>query len=156
MDDALATSVARLVAIEEIRQLKARYCRYVDLRMWDEFPSLFTEDLDIDFAETTSGARTREEWFAAVRRHFTTGISVHHVHVPEIEILDEDHASAIWPMFDLVEIPADSPYESHTGWGHYTEQYRRVDGRWLISRVQLTRIKRMAVDSPAAAAADRD
>ena len=45
-------------------------------------------------------------------------------------------------MYDLVETPPESEYESHTGWGHYTEEYRKVDGRWLISRTQLTRLKR--------------
>lgn len=79
-------------------------------------------------------------------------MSVHHGHVPEIEILDDDHARGIWPMYDLVETPPESAYESHTGWGHYAEEYRRVDGRWLISRTQLTRLKRVVLDEEPAKA----
>ena len=140
----LEQRIARLEAIEEIRRLKARYFRCVDTRNWDEFATLFTEDAAFSFAESTSGARSREDFLVAVARHFTSGISVHHGHEPEIEILDEGRATGVWPMFDLVESPADSGYVNHTGWGHYTEEYRKgADGVWRISRSCLSRIKRV-------------
>jgi hypothetical protein len=143
VDETLEQAVRRLTAIEEIRSLKARYCRCVDFKQWDEFASLFTEDLQVDFAESTSGAQTREQFVDAARRHFEGGLSIHQAHLGEVTFQDEDHATAIWPMFDLVEMPQSSSYESHTGYGHYTEEYRRVDRRWLIARTQLTRLKRV-------------
>ena len=142
MEESLEQAVRRLVAIEAIKNLKARYFRCVDSRQWEEFATLFTDDVQIDFAESTSGSKTRDEFVAAAARHFATGISIHHGHLPEIDVLDDDHATAIWPMFDLVETAPDSGYESHTGYGHYTEEYRRVDGRWLISKTRLSRVKR--------------
>ena len=145
MNETLEQAVRRLVAIEEIRKLKAKYFRCVDGKHWEEFATLFTDDLEIDFAESTSGPRTREEFVDSARRHFEGALSIHHGHAPEIDILDEDRAMGIWPMFDLVESAPDSPYESHTGYGHYTEEYRRVDGRWLISRTQLSRVKRVVL-----------
>lgn len=45
-------------------------------------------------------------------------------------------------MFDVVEPPATSGYLVLTGFGHYTEEYRRVGGRWRIARLRLTRLKR--------------
>lgn len=149
MERTIEQQVDWLVAIEEIRQLKARYCRAVDLKLWDVFADLFTDDLQIDHAESTSHAKTKTEFVEAAKRHFTGAVSVHHVHVPEIEILDADHARAICPMFDFVDAAEGSGYDSHTGWGHYVEEYRKVDGRWYISRTQLTRIKRV-VTKPAA------
>jgi hypothetical protein len=146
MDQTVEAAVARLLAIEEIGQLKARYFRFVDCKMWDEFADLFTDDLQIEFAESTSRPLTRKQFVASAARHFTGAMSVHHGHVPEIEILDDTHARGIWPMFDRVETPPESPYESHTGWGHYTEEYRKVDGRWLISRTALTRLERVVLD----------
>ena len=145
MEESLEQAVRRLLAIEDIKRLKARYFRCVDFKQWEEFATLFTDDLVIDFAESTSGPRTREEFVASARRHFQDGISVHHGHLPEITVEDEDNARAIWPMFDLVEMPDSSPYESHTGYGHYIEQYRRVDGQWRIARTQLTRVKRVSL-----------
>lgn len=141
MED-LRETVERLASIEEIRGLKARYFRFVDTKDWDGFAELFTDDLQIDFEESTSRPLTKDQFVASVARHFQGAMSVHHGHVPEIEILDAEHARGIWPMYDLVETPPESEYESHTGWGHYTEEYRKVDGRWLISRTQLTRLKR--------------
>lgn len=150
MDVDLERRIARLEAIEEIRRLKARYFRCVDTRAWDEFADLFTEDLQIDFAESTTGPKTKAEFLASVARHFADGISVHHGHEPEIEILDEANARGIWPMYDLVESCAGSGYENHTGWGHYTESYRReADGCWRISRSRLSRIKRIELPKDA-------
>lgn len=147
MEESLEQAVKRLVAIEEIRQLKARYFRAVDMKKWDMFSDLFTEDLQIDFPESTSKPMTRDEFVRAAARHFAGAVSVHHGHIPEIEIIDDTRARAIWPMFDLVETPEDSDYDSHTGYGHYTEEYRKEDGRWKICRTQLTRIKRVVLES---------
>lgn len=140
MDD-LERRITRLEAIEEIRRLKARYFRCVDLRQWDEFADLFTEDFVPDFGESTSGPRTKAEFVDAVARHFAAGISVHHGHEPEIDVVDAENATGLWPMYDLVESPAESGYRNHTGWGHYAETYRRVDGRWRIASTRLTRLK---------------
>ncbi|WP_308162708.1 nuclear transport factor 2 family protein [Nocardia alni] len=139
----LERSVRRLIAIEDIRQLKARYFRCVDLRLWEEFADLFTEDLVVDFAESTSDPKGKTEFLASVARHFRSGYSVHHGHIPEIDVVDDTSATAIWPMYDRVESPADSGYVSHEGWGHYTETYRKCDdGKWRICRSRLTRIQR--------------
>ncbi|MDO3402764.1 nuclear transport factor 2 family protein [Mycolicibacterium neoaurum] len=139
----LERRIRRLEAIESIRLVKARYFRCVDFRLWDEFADLFTDDLEVDFAESTSKPKGKFEFLASVANHFVTGYSVHHGHLPEIDIVDDDTATALWPMYDRVESPADSGYESHEGWGHYTETYRRCDdGKWRISRSKLSRIQR--------------
>jgi hypothetical protein len=147
MDETVEQAVRRLVAIEEIRNLKARYFRCVDFHHWDEFRELFTENLEIDFAESTSNPTSRDEFVASVRRHFETStLSVHHGHNAEITVHDDDHANGIWPMFDLVEMPPDSGYDTHTGYGNYIEDYvRGPDGRWRIAKTQLTRIKRVVL-----------
>lgn len=143
MSDDLEARIRRLEAESEIRRLKTRYFRCVDFRSWDEFADLFTDDLEVDFLESTSGSKTKAEFIASAERHFATGYSVHHGHEPEIEILDDHNATAIWPMYDRVESPEGSGYVSHEGWGHYTESYRRCDdGRWRIAKSRLTRIKR--------------
>jgi uncharacterized protein (TIGR02246 family) len=143
----LAERVDRLEAIEEIRALKAKYCRCVDTKDWEGFATIFTEDLVIDFGESTSHPQSKSEFVSSAARHFAKNLSVHQVHNGEVEFLDAAHARAIWPMYDLVEkTSADSDYASHTGWGHYTEEYRKRDGRWLCSRTQLTRIKRVVLE----------
>jgi hypothetical protein len=146
-DLTLEQRIQRLEAIEEIRALKAAYCRCVDLKLWEEFVGLFTEDLIVDFAESTSDPQSRDEFVASASRHFDGGnLSVHHVHNGEIEFRDEGHACAVWPMFDLVETEPTTGYASHTGYGHYIEEYRRENGRWQVCRIQLTRLKREVLE----------
>lgn len=142
-DHDLEQRVRRLEDIESIRRVKARYFRCVDFRLWDEFADLFTDDLEVDFAESTSKPKGKNEFIASVASHFVTGFSVHHGHLSEIDIIDDNTATALWPMYDRVESPADSGYVSHEGWGHYSETYRRCDdGQWRISRSKLSRIRR--------------
>jgi len=38
-----------LVALEEIRQVKHRYLRCVDLKLWDDLADTFTQDATADY-----------------------------------------------------------------------------------------------------------
>ncbi|SFT22505.1 hypothetical protein [Streptomyces sp. ok210] len=43
-------------------------------------------------------------------------------------------------MQDILNIPAGTKgVEGHHGYGQYRETYEKVDGKWLISSVDLTR-----------------
>lgn len=134
-------TVARLLAIEEIQRLKARYFRFVDEKRWDEFGELFTEDVVIDIEGSSQQPRDRAELVAATRRHYGDALTVHHGHMPEIEIIDRDHARGTWAMVDIIDVPEGHALPSFVGYGHYRDEYRRTEGRWRISRLSLTRIK---------------
>ena len=64
--------------------------------------------------------------------------TVHQVHSPEIEVAG-DEARAIWAMQDRLVWPDG---RTLTGFGHYHERYRRVDGTWRIAEGRLTRLLR--------------
>jgi hypothetical protein len=74
--------------------------------------------------------------------HRTAAPTVHHGHMPEIQITGPDTASGIWAMEDLLPVPAgkDAP-EGHDGYGQYRETYRKADGHWLIDSLVLTRFR---------------
>ena len=55
----------------------------------------------------------------------------------KIEVTGADTASGIWSMYDRVELPG----AAFEGWGHYHEDYRRVEGQWRIARIVLTRLR---------------
>ena len=44
-----------LVALEEIRQVKYRYLRCVDLKLWDEMAEVFTPDATVDYGTMVYG-----------------------------------------------------------------------------------------------------
>ncbi|WP_405670204.1 nuclear transport factor 2 family protein [Streptomyces sp. NBC_00055] len=69
--------------VEEIKKLKARYCRFVDTRNWLGLRSLFTDD-----ARSTLGSedQSAEEFVTLAREWLGKSTSVHSVSMPEIEI----------------------------------------------------------------------
>jgi hypothetical protein len=69
--------------------------------------------------------------------------TVHHGHMPEIELTGADTARGIWAMYDYVEWPPKTSGErvGLQGYGHYREEYVREDGRWRIQKLRLERLR---------------
>jgi hypothetical protein len=139
----VAATVQALWDIEQIKQLKARYFRLLDMRQWDDWSQLFTEDCEFRTRPDPDEVQTgREEFAAFVRSIITPGVSVHHGHMPEITITGADTASGIWSMFDYVQTDPDAVAQfALQGYGHYVETYRRTVQGWRISSLQLTRLR---------------
>ena len=137
---------SQLVEIEQIKQLKARYFRFMDTRQWDEWAEVFAEDCVMhvelgrgDPDEVYSG---RDEIVRHVSSALKPTSTVHHGHMPEIELTGEDSARGIWAMYDYVTWNSERDLK---GYGHYHETYTKRDGRWRILTLRLTRLR---VDSP--------
>ena len=80
----------QLLAIEEIKQLKARYFRCMDTKDWDGFAAVFAPDAVLDVTGETGTdegiVRGNELIAEYVRGHVDPVTTVHHGHMPEIEI----------------------------------------------------------------------
>ena len=125
--------------IEAIKQLKARYFRLMDTKDWDGMREVFAEDVYID--TTDSGGRVvegAEDFMAGLREILEDVLTVHHGHMPEIELTSATTATGIWAMEDRLRWP--DGRELH-GAGHYHEEYEKVDGRWHITKMTLTRLR---------------
>ena len=137
--------VERLEAMEEIRQLKARYFRCLDAKDWDGFGAVFTEQAQLDISEEMGPDRSpvigREPIVELVRRVVTDVVTVHHGHTPEISVESADTAHGVWAMEDHLFWPEGGPLRSMHGYGHYHETYRRTPAGWQIDRMVLTRIR---------------
>lgn len=124
--------------IEAIKRLKARYFRLMDTKQWDQWGDVFTEDAHLaaspDPNETFHGRADIVKRVSAVLRDART---VHHGHMPEIELTGPDTATGIWAMYDFVDMPQ---LVLH-GWGHYHEEYAKQGGVWRIRRSRLTRLR---------------
>jgi hypothetical protein len=140
--------VTRLLAIEDIRRLRAQYWRFVDTKQWAAFGRLFAPDahfLDHATGFECDGAAEIESKIEAVLQ---PAMSVHHGHHAEIDFDDESHARGIWAMYDYLRFPPgevtpQNPYAGASvhGYGHYVDQYVRLDGRWLFQTVDLYRLQ---------------
>lgn len=138
-------TVARLVAIEEIHQLKARYCRLLDEKNWAELSDVFAEYAHIETDRGLSGGAQHtfddsSSFIAHLQRLMQPIRSVHHVHAPEITMVSADSASGIWAVADHLSVTEGRSFATLQGYGHYREKYSRIDGRWLITDMRLSRL----------------
>lgn len=140
------TDVERLIAAEEIKQLKARYFRYMDTKQWSGWEEIFTTDAVMDVSEERVPGgpqdgivKGRDKIIPFVSKVLEGVVTVHHGHMPEIEVTSDTAARGIWSMEDKLRWP-DGKTTLH-GYGHYHETYEKVAGKWRIKTLKLTRLR---------------
>jgi hypothetical protein len=128
--------------LEAIRQLKARYFRFLDTKDWDGFRTVFAPDVHVDVSTDGGGTFDGLDAFLEFLVPTLTGVvTVHHGHMPEIELTSSTTASGIWAMEDLLQFQPQSGIAEVHGWGHYHETYEKVDGTWRIKTTRLSRLR---------------
>jgi hypothetical protein len=123
---------SEILEIELIKQLKGRYCRYLDTKDWSAWRDIFTDDFVSDTAEAGGQVIVgADEFVAYIRKTLgkPTQPTVHQVHAPEIDVLSETTARGVWALEDVVRL---APGVNLKGYGHYHETYEKVDGKWFI------------------------
>lgn len=154
---AILSGIDRVPAIEEIKRVFARRLYALDTKQWDLYPTLHTEDVisetwsgvPADRQPTSDGVSNRvvgNERLGQTIRNLMDGdkrvTSVHHGHTPIIEFTSDTTATGIWAMEDKLWWTHPDGAEEHLhGFGHYHEEYRLVDGVWLISYRSLSRLR---------------
>jgi hypothetical protein len=133
---------------EELRQLKARYFRFIDTKRWTELRSLFTEDCRFEGLWAT--ANSPEKFVENVSTNFPQEVrSIHHGYMPELKLVGIDRVKAIWSMSDYLEWPIGTrnylgvgveDQRGIRGYGYYEDEYRRESGVWRISYLRLSRL----------------
>jgi len=138
----------RLIELEELKNLKASYFYYLDTKDWESWLGLFTPDATLQWDSTPSvGGRdgqTSQKYVGIeqIREHVAYGIldpaqTVHQGHTPILALTSENTATGIWAMEDIV---SSSDRVLHA-YGHYRETYRKVDRKWKIASLHLTRLR---------------
>lgn len=128
--------------IEAIKALKARYFRLIDTKDWEGLRHVVAPDVHVDVsadgAGTFAGADAFLEMLAPTMAQV---VSVHHGHMPEIELTSPTTATGIWAMEDVLQFPSGTGLAELHGWGHYHETYVKLDGAWRIATLRLTRLR---------------
>jgi hypothetical protein len=141
-----------LVDLEQIKRLKAAYCRCVDTKCWEELRSLFTDDTVFEGFGSAPTGSTVDQFITGISGRLTTAVTIHHCHMPEIAFngpdpLKPDRARGTWAMMDIVELatgtsPREAPgHRGFFGYGHYQDEYRREGGIWKFCFKRLTRLR---------------
>ncbi len=142
----LEARLAELEAVQAIQDLKSRYGALADARygrggvvepealarIADEIVLLFTEDAVWDGGKALGLCRGRDE----IRQRFlepTLRFSWHYFVKPLIEVRG-DEATGTW---DILAPCSDASGRPMWMAGLEEDEYRRVDGRWLHSRMRM-------------------
>ena len=97
----MSTQLQSMLDTESIKSLKAKYFRSMDTKDWASLSSCFTEDLVADFREAPGMlAEGRDNYMSQLVEILKDASTVHHGHMPEIEIIDEEQAVGVWAMDD--------------------------------------------------------
>jgi len=134
------SDLERVVAIEEIKQLKSRRDRAVDLKDWATLEALHAPDHQshVDgFPPWTTAA----EMIRNVRSSLEGVISVHQCHTPDITFESSTRANGVWAMEDYLSWMQGEDEHWLRGYGFYEETYEKRDGRWVYVWRRLRRLK---------------
>jgi hypothetical protein len=138
---ATAANLQRLLDLEEIRRLKYRYCRCIDMANVDELRELFTEDASVCYVGGSYRfeAQGRDKIIEAIGYAFhAEAIATHNVNHPEIDFTSPTEATGLWYLRDWFlnlrhKIITD-------GAALYRDRYVKRAGRWLIQHASYERI----------------
>ena len=132
------SDIEQLLAIEEIKLLKARRDRACDTKDWDLYRALHADN-NVSHNDGFERWESADVMIEAVKALLDKGrTTVHHSHTTEITLVGNDKARGIWAMEDLI-------FDSETGellihgFGFYHETYQKIGGKWLFTSRQLKR-----------------
>jgi hypothetical protein len=130
---------AQLSAVEAIRQVKARYFRFMDRQDWPRFAEVFAREVVAGSGgQRIVGRSAVVEYIAGACEGVRTA---HQGFLPEIELEGDGRASGVWAMSDYFEVNDTDPPVGFTGFGHYFDEYVYEDAAWRIVSTRLTRIQ---------------
>ena len=129
-----------LEAIELIKQLKARYFRFIDTRDIAGLQAVFTEDATATFkgADYDFDLKGWPALEAFYKKSFTPqAFGMHNGHHPEISV-EGDTATGIWYLQDIfVNLAQDITI---MGSALYHDEYRVEAGEWRIASTGYKRL----------------
>jgi hypothetical protein len=131
-EHSLEARIARLEALDDIRQLPAKYSLSLDMRDLDAHVNLFAPDIRV--SRELSGRAHLKRWLDDTLRLQFTGTS-HHIGNHIIEFDDADNAHGVVYSRNEHETPcADGGDEWIIMQMLYWDNYQRIDGRWYFRR----------------------
>ena len=132
-------SPEELVEIELIKQLKYKYMRCIDQKLWNELPKCFTERATCAY----SGGKYAHEGRDAICSWLESSMgadsfhSSHRVHHPEIQLTSPTTATGTWALEDTV---IETRFEiSIRGAAFYEDRYVKEAGGWKIEHTGYAR-----------------
>lgn len=152
------SALERLLAIEDIRRLKAEYFAAIDEKRWDDLVDVFAPNAEFGPFWAAGASLDLHRFVDGLRTTFADVRTIHVAFMPVIDVLDEGRATGRWSMQDTLSwAPGSFDFRDSAvpgqrgavGKGVYRDRYERdADGRWRISFTSLERQSIEAVVDP--------
>ncbi|MBY6411580.1 nuclear transport factor 2 family protein [Rhodococcus sp. BP-252] len=128
-------------AHRDITKLMARFARAIDLRDWELYRSVFTDEIEIDYTSYrpgNGGLFKAEDWVQRGRMLFP-GLAASQHFLSNLDItVDGDDGTVVSYVRAEHVLPNTAGDAVFTIGGYYTDSVVRVGGEWKICRKQLT------------------
>ncbi|KHK89130.1 nuclear transport factor 2 family protein [Novosphingobium malaysiense] len=124
----LEARIARMEAVEEIRQLPAKYAVCLDQRDYDALVNLFVDDIGVPGKRR--GRQALKAWYCDTVRGGGSKSTAHLVGNHIIEFENDDLATGLVYSRNQLETGERWMVEMMV----YLDRYARVDGRWFFQR----------------------
>ncbi|MGD8318067.1 MAG: nuclear transport factor 2 family protein [Myxococcales bacterium] len=137
--DDIEARICRLEAIEAIKSLKARYWDRCDHKDVEGVRSCFVDGpVEIHYDGPVGLVHHRDALYQVFEDVACNAqiVEMHHGGPPRIEVCLPDSANARWQLvYHLMN--TDARTMSVVG-GYYDDEYRCIEGEWLISKTRFT------------------
>jgi hypothetical protein len=143
-------TLEQLSAIEEIKRVKAKYFYYMDSKNWEGWRrEVFAPDARMHVSRSRPEPYEGIDAILKVIEPLLKGVkSIHHGHMPIIEITSPTTATGIWAMEDVLFLDGRPQFGGMSGrvhgYGHYHETYERGEDGWRIKTMRLVRLHTLA------------
>jgi hypothetical protein len=143
------TDLERLVAIDAIRDLMARYARFADNKQWEDLADTFLPGgtftpYDVE-GNPLAEMRGRADIAHTIDATVGSATAIHHLFSYEIEITSPTTATGEFAMEDVAIRSGDQPlvpdeagvkpFRTARDSGRCHARYERVDGKWFIAEM---------------------
>ena len=147
------SDVERLVAINEIREVMARYARHADHKEFEDLAGLFTPDGTFTPHKVDGSVWMHMEGRDGIATTISESVGnaqvLHQLFSYETEVLSPTSARSVVSMADMLIRPDGDAVSAHEstafktmhGYGHYHGEFVKVDGRWYIKTLVQTRLR---------------
>src|SRR5262245_7702027 len=126
----------RLEDIEALKQLKHRYCRFLDTKKWKELGELFAPDATVCY----SSGKYEFKGVDAIMRFLSESlgeergsVTIHHGHHPEIELLSDTSARGTWALYNYM-FNVTQNRGIRIG-AYYDDAYVKLAGAWKFQHI---------------------
>jgi hypothetical protein len=125
----------------DITKLMARFARGIDLRDWDLYRSVFTDEIEVDYTSYRAGNGgmfAAEDWVQRGRMLFP-GLAASQHFLSNFDItVDGDRGTVVTYVRAEHVLPNTAGDAMFTIGGYYTDSVVKVDEQWKICKKQLT------------------